>query len=383
MGIAPFFAALRRCFDYSGTMSRADFGCFLGWLLLLTIGWRLITDSWMPVLLLALPPLVSAMVRRSRDARPEEVGVMLLLMATPLVFAFLYAMVIALGEWITGGTWPDLLFQIPVAIVAVAFWGLILLELLIRENAEERARARFATTVPYGKTASERAASQALITVLSDQIAERLGLALDQTVTSKRSLEGDAIRPIFDLIRSLCRKHRTAMWGSEYEAAADQMRVALLSGGWTAAKAEITARVPERFGDALSEFFPQNRLERAAPEDLTVFVYARHPEALAVIVCTRGRHRSCLTLLLLLPDDLAEVAVQRGVDAAFYRAYPGSFSVRREELGLAISAGGGVGGSREDWSGSLKIRKLSRAGQQRAPGSVAGYVELDFQERFV
>ncbi|WP_339856774.1 hypothetical protein, partial [Roseovarius nubinhibens] len=108
-------------------MSRADFGCFLGWLLLLTIGWRLITDSWMPVLLLALPPLVSAMVRRSRDARPEEVGVMLVLMATPLVFAFLYAVVVALGEWITGGTWPDLLFQIPVAIVAVALWGLILL----------------------------------------------------------------------------------------------------------------------------------------------------------------------------------------------------------------------------------------------------------------
>ena len=379
MGIAPFFAALRRCFDYSGTMSRADFGCFLGWLMLLTICWRLITDSWMPVLLLALPPLVSAMVRRSRDARPEEVGVMLLLMATPLVFAFLYAVVVALGEWITGGTWPDLLFQIPVAIVAVAFWGLILLELLIRENAEERARARFATTVPYGKTASERAASQALITVLSDQIAERLGLALDQTVTSKRSLEGDAIRPIFDLIRNLCTKHRNGMSGQDYEAAADQMRVALLSGGWTAAKAEITARVPERFEGALSDFFPQNRLGAATPKELTALVHARHPEALAVIAHKRGRPCSSLTLLLLLPDDLAEAAMQRGVDAAFYRAYPGTFSVRREELGLAINAAGGLG-AHDYWANSLTIRKLSRAGQQRAPESAAGYVDLDFQE---
>jgi hypothetical protein len=374
MSIVPFFAALRRCFDYSGTMSRADFGCFLGWLLLLTIGWRLITHSWMPVLLLALPPLVSAMVRRSRDARPEEVRVILVLLATPLVFAFLYAMMIALGERITGGTWPDLLFQIPVAIVAVALWGLILLSLLVREGAEKKVQE--AQPDPD----AERARAQALITEMSDQIARKLGFPNEPAAKPKLPPDGKEIAETFKLLKLLCAKYSHGMASPNFEKTAEMMRKTLMAGGWVEADADTTERAPERFQGTLEVLFPKKGPWEATPEGVTAFIHPHHPEALAVIEFKHAYPQTNQNFRFLLSPDLAEAAARMGVDSIFYRSYPDSFQVRQLDVGLAIG-GSSLRAGRDGLSTFLTIRKLSQAALENAPGCAAGYVELGFDEQ--
>ena len=139
MGFRPFISSLIRSFDYSGVTTRSEYRWLVLWLFIGVLICGFALSAWAPALLLIGMPLLPASIRRARDEDPERIAAMIFIIFLPVVTAFLYAGFITASEWLMQRDWSDLIFQIPVAVIAILVWGLLLVFLSTAEGSREHA----------------------------------------------------------------------------------------------------------------------------------------------------------------------------------------------------------------------------------------------------
>ena len=373
MGFQPFITSLFRSFDYSGVTTRSEYRWLVLWLFIGVLICGFALSAWAPALILIGMPLLPASIRRARDEDPERIAAMIFFIFLPVMIAFLYAGLIIAGEWLTQRDWSDLIFQIPVAVIAILVWGLLLVFLSTAEGSRERTLNR-----QNPDPDAERAAAQKLVSETSDRIAQNLGIELSPAaVTSIPPAADEVIAPTIDLLKALCSKYSNGILAPDFPNMATQFDDAMKAGGWRAASAKKMDHAAARVVAIRKALSKNNDSASVETETSKAYWHPKHSGSMAIIEMSEKYPTTAMDITVLMSDPITASAIKLGLDHVFLRSYPSSFRAGRTDQGFSIS-GSSSKSYRDGLSTAMSIQKMSPTTLESLPECPSGILRLKF-----
>lgn len=373
MGFRPFISSLIRSFDYSGVTTRSEYRWLVLWLFIGVLICGFALSAWAPALLLIGMPLLPASIRRARDEDPERIAAMIFIIFLPVVTAFLYAGFITASEWLMQRDWSDLIFQIPVAVIAILVWGLLLVFLSTAEGSREHALSQ-----KEPDPDSERATAQKLVSEASDRMAQKLGIELSPAAVTPifPAAEG-VIAPTIDLFKALCSKYFSGVLAPKFPNVATQFDDAMKAGEWRAASAKKTNCAAARLVALRKALSKKNVSASVEIETSKAYWHPKHSGSMAIVEMSEKYPRTAMDITVLMSEPIATSAIKLGLDQVFLRSYPLSFRAGHADQGFSISGSSSYSG-RDGLSTAMSIQKMSPTTLEALPECPSGIMRLNF-----